>query len=69
VNGELSQDISRALSLGSEDEPLPGQVLLPRLKELQCTEAGDLPDAGNAFIAFVHAREATGMSQNREMAL
>ena len=60
VNGELSQDISRALSPASEDEPLPGQVLLPRLKELQCTETGDLPDAGNAFIEFVYAREATG---------
>ena len=60
VHGELSQDISRALLLGSEAESLSSRVLLPRLKELQCTATGDLPDAGNALAAFIHACEAAG---------
>ena len=61
VNGELSQDISCSLMLASEGEALPSRMLLPRLKELQCTEIGDLPDAGSAFVPFVYAREATGL--------
>jgi hypothetical protein len=61
VHDELSRDISRSLLLGSEEEPLsPGRVLLPRLKELQCTATGDTPDARNAFAAFIDAREAAG---------
>ena len=59
VHGELSRDISRSLLLGSEGEPL-SRVLLPRLKELQCTAIGDLPDAGNALAAFIHARGSAG---------
>ena len=61
VHDELSRDISRSLLLGSEGEPLsPSRVLLPRLKELQCTATGDTPDAGNAFAAFIDARGAAG---------
>jgi len=59
VHAELSRDISRSLLLGSEGEPL-SRVLLPRLKELQYTATGDLPDAGNALAAFIHARETAG---------
>ena len=60
MHSELSQDIPRSLLPGLEGEPLPSQVLLPRLKELQCIATGDLQDAGNAFAAFLHAREAAG---------
>jgi len=60
VYGELSRDISRALLLGSEAEPVSSRVLLPRLKELRCTAMGDLSDAGNALAAFIHACEAAG---------
>jgi len=62
VNGELSRDISRALLLGSEAEPPPNQVLLSRLRELQCIVTDDLPvwGAGNAFAAFIRACEAAG---------
>ena len=59
VHGELSRDISRSLLLGSEGEPL-SRVLLPQLKELQCTEMDDSADAGNAFSAFIDARGAAG---------
>ena len=60
VHGELSQDISRALLLGSEAEPVSSPVLLLRLKELQCTPTGALPGAENALAAFIHAYEAAG---------